>query len=74
MPAIQLVNYLLSPLLSFSERLADASPFPVTPESARTSFARTVIHAVQVLATAIAHATGLNRGLEPVFRHLQSAR
>ena len=94
MPAIQLVNYLLSPLqllliiplLRFGERLVGAPPFPVTLESARALFAQGVIHAIQVLATAIGHATlawlvlapmlliGLYRGLQPVFRHLQRAR
>jgi len=94
MPAIQRVNYLLSPLQllliiplrRFGERLAGAPLFPVTHESARALFAQGVIPAVQVLATAIAHATlawlvlapmliiGLYRVLEPLFRHLQRAR
>jgi uncharacterized protein (DUF2062 family) len=93
MAAIQLVNYLLAPLqliliiplLRLGEHLAGAPPFPVTLESARALIATGVIHAVQVLATAIAHATlawlvlaplligGLYRGLEPVFRRLQRA-
>jgi uncharacterized protein (DUF2062 family) len=94
MPAIQLVNYLLAPLqiilivplLRFGERLAGASPFPVTVDSARALLSQGVIHGVQVLATAIAHATlawlvlapmlfiGLCRALEPVFRRLRRAR
>jgi uncharacterized protein (DUF2062 family) len=94
MPAIQLVNYLLAPLqliliiplLRFGERLAGAPPFPVTLESARALFSQGAVPAVQVLATAIAHATlawlvlapllliGLFRGLEPIIRHLQRTR
>jgi len=94
MAAIQLVNYLLAPLqliliiplLRLGERLAGAPPFPVTIESAKTLIATDVIHALRVLATAMAHATlawlvlapllilGLYRGLEPVIRHLQRAR
>jgi len=94
MPAIQLVNYLLSPLqliliiplLRLGERLAGAPRFPVTLESAQALFTTGVIHALRVLATAIAHATlawlvlaplliiCLYYGLEPVFRHLQRAR
>jgi len=94
MPAIQIVNYLLAPLqliliiplLRLGERLAGSPPFPVTLESATALFSQSVVHAIQVLATAIAHATlawlvlaplliiGLYRGLEPVFRRLQRAR
>src|SRR6187401_1057859 len=54
MPAIQLVNYLLSPLqliliiplLRLGERLAGAPRFPVTLESAKVLIATDVIHAV----------------------------
>ena len=94
MPAIQLVNYLLAPLqliliiplLRLGERLAGAPRFPVTLESATALFSESVIQAIRVLATAIAHATlawlvlapllivGLYRGLEPVFRRLQRVR
>ena len=94
MAAIQLVNYLLAPLqliliiplLRLGEHIVGAPKFPVTIESVRALIAQGVIHAVQTLATAIAHATlawlllapllifGLYRGLEPVFRHLQRAR
>jgi uncharacterized protein (DUF2062 family) len=91
MPAIQLVNYLLTPLqlmliiplLRFGEMLTGASPFPVTLGSGLELLSQGVVHAVQVLAAAIAHATlgwlvlaplvaiALYHGLEPVFRHLR---
>ena len=94
MAAIQLINYLLAPLqliliiplLRLGEHLAGAPRFPVTLESAKALIATDVIHALQVLATAIAHATlawlvlapllifALYRGLEPVFRRLQRPR
>ena len=65
MPAIQLVNYLLTPLqllliiplLRFGERLVGAPPYPVTLESGLALLSQGVINAVQVLAMAIAHAT-----------------
>ena len=65
MPAIQLVNYLLTPLqllliiplLRFGELLADAPRFPVTLESGLELLSHGVIHAIQLLATAIVHAT-----------------
>jgi uncharacterized protein (DUF2062 family) len=91
MPAIQLVNYLLTPLqlllvipqLRLGEYLTGAPPFPVTLESALALLSQNVVHAIQILATAIAHATlawllvapllaiVLYRGLEPVMRHLR---
>lgn len=91
MPAIQLVNYLLTPLqliliiplLRLGEHLAGAPPFPVTVESALALLSQGAIHAIQILATAIAHATlawlllapllaiVLYRGFEPVLRHLR---
>lgn len=65
MPAIQLVNYLLTPvqllliipLLRFGELLARAPPFPITLESGLALLSNGVINAVTVLATAIVHAT-----------------
>jgi hypothetical protein len=65
MPAIQLVNYLLTPLqliliiplLRFGELLAGAPRFPVTLESGLALLSRGVIDAIRILATAIAHAT-----------------
>lgn len=65
MPAIQLVNYLLTPLqllliipfLRFGEWLAQAPRFPITLESGLTLLSEGVINAVTVLATAIVHAT-----------------
>jgi uncharacterized protein (DUF2062 family) len=91
MPAIQVVNYLLAPLqliliiplLRFGELLLGAPRFPVTLESAVELLGADALNAIQVLATAIAHATlgwlvlapllavALYRGLEPVFRHLR---
>ena len=93
MPAIQLVNYLLTPLqlllivpfLRFGERLVNAPPFPVTLESTLALLSHGAMHAISILATAIAHATlgwivvaplgayGLFRLLEPVLRHLTPA-
>jgi len=90
MPAIQLVNYLLTPLqlllivplLRFGEWLMRAPRFPVTLESGLALLSHGAIDAVQILATAIAHATlgwsvlaplaavALFRSLEPVLRHL----
>jgi len=65
MPAIQLVNYLLTPLqliliiplLRFGERLVGAPPYPVTLESGLALLSHGVIDAVRILAMAIAHAT-----------------
>jgi uncharacterized protein (DUF2062 family) len=91
MPAIQLVNYLLTPLqlvliipqLRFGELLLNAPRYPVTLESGLALLSHGAINAVQVLATAIVHATLgwlvlapllvfiLYRGLEPVLRHLR---
>jgi uncharacterized protein (DUF2062 family) len=91
MPAIQIVNYLLTPLqllliiplLRFGERLTGASQFPVTLESGLELLSRGAIQAIEVLATAIVHATlgwlvlapllaiALYRALEPAFHHLR---
>jgi uncharacterized protein (DUF2062 family) len=65
MPAIQLVNYLLTPLqilliipqLRFGEWLVRAPRFPITLASGLALLAHDVIDAVTVLATAIVHAT-----------------
>ena len=65
MPAIQLVNYLLTPLqlvliiplLRFGEYLAGAPRFPVTLESGLALLSHGVIDAIRILSTAIAHAT-----------------
>lgn len=65
MPAIQLVNYLLTPLqliliipqLRFGELLVNAPRFPITLESGLALLSHGVINAVQVLAIAIVHAT-----------------
>ena len=65
MPAIQLVNYLLTPLqllliiplLRFGESLANAPPFPVTLESGLALLSQGAIDAIQVLGLAIVHAT-----------------
>ena len=65
MPAIQLVNYLLTPLqliliiplLRLGELLVNAPRFPVTPDSALALLSHGTVNAVQVLATAIMHAT-----------------
>ncbi|HEV7609109.1 MAG TPA: DUF2062 domain-containing protein [Steroidobacteraceae bacterium] len=94
MPAIQLVNYLLMPvqllliipLLRFGELLTNAPRFPITLESGLALLSHGVIDAVQILATAIVHATlgwivlapllafALFRVLEPVLRHLNNKR
>ena len=90
MPAVQLVNYLLTPLqliliipqLRFGELLANAPRFPITLEAGLALLSHGVINAVQILATAIVHATlgwivlapllafVLYRLLEPALRHL----
>jgi len=65
MPAIQLVNYLLTPLqlvllipqLRFGEFLVNAPRYPVTLDSGLELLSHGAIDAVRVLATAIAHAT-----------------
>jgi uncharacterized protein (DUF2062 family) len=65
MPAIQLVNYLLTPLqllavipfLRFGEWIAQAPRSPITLEAGLTLQSQGAIHAVTVLATAIIHAT-----------------
>lgn len=65
LPAIQLVNYLLTPLqllliipfLRFGEWLAGARPFPVTLESGMALLAQGALDAVRILAVAIVHAT-----------------
>jgi len=65
MPAIQLVNYLLTPLqllliipqLRFGEWLARAPRFPITLEAGLAALSHGVINAVALLATAIVHAT-----------------
>jgi uncharacterized protein (DUF2062 family) len=65
LPAIQLVNYLLTPLqllliipqLRFGEWLAQAPPHPVTLESGLALLSQGILPAVRVLSTAIAHAT-----------------
>jgi uncharacterized protein (DUF2062 family) len=65
MPAIQLVNYLLTPLqllliiplLRFGELLASAPRFPVTLESGLALLSHGAINAIQVLGVAIVHAT-----------------
>jgi len=65
MPAIQLANYLLTPVqllliipqLRFGEWLAMAPRFPVTLDSGLALFSHGAIGAVHVLATAIVHAT-----------------
>jgi uncharacterized protein (DUF2062 family) len=65
MPAIQLVNYLLTPVqllliipfLRLGERLAGAPRFEVTLESSLALLSRGVVSAVRLLWSAIAHAT-----------------
>jgi len=89
MPAIQLINYLLAPLqlvliiplLRIGEHLVGAPRFPVTLESALKLFSQGALHALQILATAIVHATlawlvlaplvvlVLYRTIEPALRH-----
>jgi len=64
MPAIQLVNYLLTPLqliliiplLRFGELLVNAPRFPITLEAGLELLSHGVISAVQILAIAILHA------------------
>jgi uncharacterized protein (DUF2062 family) len=75
MPAIQLVNYLLTPLqliliiplLRFGEYLAGAPPFPVTLQSGLALLSQGVIDALRILATAIAHATLGWLAVAPLF-------
>lgn len=94
MPAIQLVNYLLTPLqllliiplLRLGELLVNSPRYPVTLESALALLSHGAINAVQILATAIVHATlawlllaplaalVLYHILEPLLRHLGSGR
>jgi uncharacterized protein (DUF2062 family) len=65
LPAIQAVNYLLTPLqllliipqLRFGEWLLQAPPFPVTLESGLALLSQGVLPAIRILSTAIAHAT-----------------
>jgi uncharacterized protein (DUF2062 family) len=65
LPAIQLVNYLLTPLqlmliipfLRLGELLTGAPPFPVTLASGLALLSAGVPDAVRVLAVAIVHAT-----------------
>jgi uncharacterized protein (DUF2062 family) len=64
-PAIQIVNYLLTPLqllliipfLRFGEWLAQAPRYPITLESGLALLSEGVIRAVTTLGTAILHAT-----------------
>jgi hypothetical protein len=64
MPAIQLVNYLLTPLqliliipqLRFGELLANAPRYPITLDAGLTLLSHGAINAAQTLATAIVHA------------------
>jgi uncharacterized protein (DUF2062 family) len=65
MPAIQLVNYLLTPVqliliipfLRFGEQLARAPRFPVTLESGLALLSHGVLDTVRILWIAIVHAT-----------------
>jgi uncharacterized protein (DUF2062 family) len=65
MPAIQLVNYLLTPaqllliipFLRFGERLAGAPRYPVTLESGLALLSHGILNAVRILRDAIVHAT-----------------
>ena len=65
MPAIQLVNYLLTPVqllliipfLRIGERLAGAPRFAVTLESGLGLLSRGILDAVRILWDAIVHAT-----------------
>jgi uncharacterized protein (DUF2062 family) len=65
MPAIQLVNYLLTPVqllliipfLRFGERLSGAPRFEVTLQSGLALLSRGVVNAVRLLWDAIVHAT-----------------
>jgi uncharacterized protein (DUF2062 family) len=64
LPAIQLINYLLTPLqllliiplLRFGEWLAQAPRFPITLEAALALLSHGLINAIGILSTAIAHA------------------
>jgi uncharacterized protein (DUF2062 family) len=65
MPAIQIVNYLLTPLqliliiplLRFGEMLVNAPRFPITLEGGLALLSHGTINALRILATAIVHAT-----------------
>lgn len=65
MPAIQVVNYLLTPvqllliipLLRFGEWLTGAGRYPVTLESGLALISQGIVNAVRVLWDAIVHAT-----------------
>jgi uncharacterized protein (DUF2062 family) len=65
MPAIQIVNYLLTPvqllliipLLRFGEWLSGAGRYPVTLESGLALISQGIVNAVRVLWDAIVHAT-----------------
>jgi uncharacterized protein (DUF2062 family) len=65
MPAIQLVNYLLTPLqllliipfLRFGEWLVQAPRFPMTLDAGLTLLSHGALHAITVLGTAIVHAS-----------------
>ena len=65
MPAIQIVNYLLTPLqlvliipfLRFGEQLAGAPRFKVTLESGLALLSHGIVNAVRILWDAIVHAT-----------------
>jgi uncharacterized protein (DUF2062 family) len=65
LPAIQLVNYLVTPLqllliipqLRLGEWLTRSPAFPVTLESGMALLSQGPIHAITVLGTAIVHAT-----------------
>lgn len=65
MPAIQIVNYLLTPLqliliipfLRFGEQLSGAPRFKVTLESGLALLSHGVVNAVRILWDAIVHAT-----------------
>lgn len=78
LPAIQLVNYLLTPLqllliipqLRFGEWLVQAPPFPITLDSGLALLAQGVLPAIRVLSTAIVHATLGWLVLAPVFTFL----
>jgi len=65
MPAIQIVNYLLTPVqllliipfLRFGELLAGAQRYPVTLESGLALLSHGILDAVRILSSAIMHAT-----------------
>jgi len=65
MPAIQLVNYVLTPaqllliipFLRFGERIAGAPRYPVTLESGLALLSHGILNAVRILWDAILHAT-----------------